>query len=87
MPTRLLDLGDEATPELPASTFVRVVETTKIQPQRYTALSYCWGSKGNNLKTTGSNYSQMAFQIQDDALPANVRDAVKITRSLGVRYL
>lgn len=88
MPTRVLDIGAllDSNQLLPDA--VRVTETPHIQPDTpYAALSYCWGPRGNNLRTTLSNYAQMKQHIAFSRLPKTVQDAVRVTRSLGLRYL
>jgi len=81
MPTRLIDVG------VSPADVMRLVETSKMQTDPYTALSYCWGPGGNNLRTTYANYTRMLREIKDESLPRTIRDAVKVTRSLAVRYL
>lgn len=52
----------------------------------YLALNYCWGdsqpfiTKIQNLKTMKSGFPVSAF-------PMTFRDAVQVTRSLGIRFL
>lgn len=52
----------------------------------YCALSYCWGG-GANLKTTSNNFRSHAVGIELATLPKTVRDAVILTRALGIQYL
>ena len=54
--------------------------------RRYVALSYCWG-KEPTLTTTQENLQSMRSGISMESLPHTIRDAVVITRKLGVRYL
>ncbi|KAJ4312494.1 hypothetical protein N0V84_009898 [Fusarium piperis] len=85
MPTRVIDVGtDQQHPDKYA---VCIVETIPAQTDRYIALTYCWGSKGNNVRTTRSTYSQMLRGFSSEALPRTIQDAIKVTRSLDIRYL
>ncbi|KAF4634178.1 hypothetical protein G7Y89_g3938 [Cudoniella acicularis] len=52
----------------------------------YVALSYCWGKKAQ-AKTTMENYESMTQGISFDILSQSIKDAIKITRKLGIRYL
>ena len=52
----------------------------------YIALSYCWGKVGN-LTTTSSTIAQRKAEIPWALLPNLFRDAILVTRGLGVRYL
>lgn len=59
---------------------------------RYTALSYCWGSPGDEEtqqgRTTDENFTSRRsrpFAIAD--LPATIRDAVTMTRGCGLEYI
>ena len=88
-PTRLLDVGFSVAGPL------RIVETNAIpEPMRsklkYFALSHPWGKDTNSNRhymSTVDNISRHMNVITDDELPRNFRDAVIITRALGVRYL
>ncbi|KAF2399724.1 HET-domain-containing protein, partial [Trichodelitschia bisporula] len=78
LPTRLLDVGSEARhPKL----FVTNGETGK-----YIALSHCWG-KGKPLRLMKASFESFRNKILLADLPALFRDAVLLTRQLGVSYL
>lgn len=60
----------------------------------YIALSYCWGGSGNDddgdahhFMTTTETLRKHTAGIPVDELPKTFRDAVKVTRYLGIRYL
>jgi hypothetical protein len=53
---------------------------------RYVALSHCWGGIISPLLTT-ENIDAFQKSIPFSTLPANFRDAVVITRKLGLRYV
>ncbi|KAK8040027.1 hypothetical protein PG993_008438 [Apiospora rasikravindrae] len=80
MPTRVIDVGDP----------LRLVETSPGQPNaRYVALSHCWGRLRNEEKycTTQETIASVRERIPFDRLPKTFRDAVAVTRQLGIRYL
>jgi hypothetical protein len=82
-PTRLLDCGDLQNSEEAC----RLIETNGMTPDGpYMTLSHCWG-RDNCLKLTTSNYDQLLRSIPLSDLPRMYRDAVYITRRLGIRYL
>ncbi|KAF5005053.1 hypothetical protein FDECE_8469 [Fusarium decemcellulare] len=78
LPTRVIDVGDEAS------------HPFLFEPQglraSYCALSYCWG-KTRTIKTTKSTITKHKNSIRLQKLPATIRDAVLVTRYLGIRYL
>ncbi|KAE9371668.1 HET-domain-containing protein [Stipitochalara longipes BDJ] len=69
----------------PYSSNIRLKETANGYGQ-YVALSYCWGQKGNILTTT-ENIEEMMTDISLDTLPKTIREAVQITRLLGIENL
>lgn len=81
LPSRLLDVGDWPTlaPRL-CVTKVFPVET------RYMTLSHCWG---NYVPPRLTISTLEAFQdhLEMSALPQTFKDAIKITATLGIRYL
>ncbi|KAF4573338.1 hypothetical protein EYR36_007849 [Pleurotus pulmonarius] len=74
LPTRVLDVEKE-----------RLYET-KHAPGRYIALSHTWGGQveGRTLK---GNLKERLKGFSFDTLPLNFRDAIKVTKALGMRYL
>lgn len=82
LPTRVLDLREGQD----CST-VRLVEGAGTRAA-YTALSYCWGLPNQwPLRTTHDNLQQHTSGISMESLEPTYRDAICITRSLGIRYL
>lgn len=77
-PLRLLDLqtGSEA--------WVQLVSVVDV---RYACLSHCWGSTRSKHLTRRDNLTQNEKGIPLTELPKTFRDAVEITRALGIRYL
>jgi serine/threonine protein kinase len=86
-PTRLLDLGSKDSQTLRLIESLSLPESEKAT-FKYIALSHPWGDPKchQHLCTTSANIRNYRVQIRDQ-LPATLADAVKITRSLGVRYL
>lgn len=80
-PTRLIDVGtvDEGT--------VKLVDTGELSKPQYLILSYCWGTSNDKSKTTQANLEQRRVSIQISTLPKTIRDAITITRLMGVQYL
>ncbi|GCB17441.1 hypothetical protein AAWM_00326 [Aspergillus awamori] len=82
LPTRVLDLGEGQD----CST-VRLVEGAGTRAA-YTALSYCWGLPNQwPLRTTNDNLQQHTSSILMESLDPTYRDAIGVTRSLGIRFL
>ena len=80
LPKRVLDVGLNAEVNE-----VRLVETQGASGS-WAALSYCWGGKSEfTLKTTNLESKLRSMALSD--FPATLRDAVVVTRSLGIRYL
>jgi Heterokaryon incompatibility protein (HET) len=52
----------------------------------YASLSYCWGGKQPHM-LTAARLAEYCKGIIESTLPQTVRDAVKITRDIGLRYL
>jgi hypothetical protein len=74
----------------------RVVEVDHLPPRlrvtargerdRYTALSYCWGSQPQ-ATTTSHNFKSMQKGFAASSLARTLPDAITITRKLGIKYL
>ncbi|KAI1266116.1 heterokaryon incompatibility protein-domain-containing protein [Xylariaceae sp. FL1019] len=79
MPTRTLDVdfGDPGA--------VRLVSTSGLCYD-YVALSHCWGDS-RPLRTTKANFNSHQTLINIHNLPQPFRDAVSVTRSIGIKYL
>ncbi|KAE8446448.1 hypothetical protein EG329_011911 [Mollisiaceae sp. DMI_Dod_QoI] len=80
-PTRLLDLGTRECVS------IKLVMTASLDScPVYTALSYCWGGKGN-FKLLQSNIQEFLKGISISQLPQTIQDAIKTTRSFNFRYI
>ncbi|KAJ0314894.1 hypothetical protein Brms1b_006428 [Colletotrichum noveboracense] len=84
-PTRLLDLS---APDLDLDTLRLIVASDEALEckQRYTTLSHCWGS-AQFVQLKKSTYEDFRKRIQLSNLPKTFREAVEVTRGLGIRYL
>jgi len=78
LPSRVLDVGKDGD-----SIALREIGMTR---GKYTALSHCWGGE-RPLTTTVASVKQHMDEIPYSELPATFRDAVRITRLLGIKYL
>lgn len=82
MPTRLLEVGRT----------LRLVDSASLaEPSRYIALSHCWGklSPTERLCTLRINLEahKSCIAANIDQLPRSFRDAVVVSRGIGVKYL
>ncbi|KAK4665506.1 hypothetical protein QC763_000410 [Podospora pseudopauciseta] len=78
LPTRVLDLGPFDGSRVPY-----LLHTAGRQGQ-YSALSHCWGGHVP-ITTTSDNIEEHTKAISN--LPPTFRDAARISRRLGIRYL
>ncbi|KAK1826462.1 HET-domain-containing protein [Podospora conica] len=81
-PTRLVEVGTKAFP------LARLVETTPGSAPRYLALSHPWGAPPHYC-TIPANLSKHLAQLPVNSphFPATFRDAIAVTRELGLPYL
>jgi len=79
LPKRVIDVGRMGQQR------VRLVETLAGLGQ-YCALSHCWGSE-KPLMTTSKTLDHHLAGINMQDLPKTFREAVEITRGIGIRYL
>jgi hypothetical protein len=80
-PTRLIDVGTTHEDT------VKLVDSAGLSKPRYLIFSYCWGASNDRSKTTRANIEQRRESIQMAALPKAIRDAISVTRLMGVQYL
>ncbi|RDL32976.1 uncharacterized protein BP5553_08415 [Venustampulla echinocandica] len=82
-PTRVLFVGNTDPNK------VKLCEPTS--PIDYIALSHCWGKPSDedkkNYSTTSTNYKARLDEFPLNHLPKTFRDAVHVTRELGMKYL
>lgn len=80
LPTRVVDVGPaegSANPRL---------YITRDEVARYVALSYCWGA-AQTVVTTEQTLEDYTVNIDVSTLSPSLRDAISITRALGLRYI
>ncbi|KAI0514662.1 heterokaryon incompatibility protein-domain-containing protein [Xylaria bambusicola] len=54
---------------------------------KYLALSHCWGKNGSPTRTTKDNLTEHEKGLRIEFLSRSFRDAVRITRLLGYKFL
>jgi len=81
LPTRAIDVGfiDSGDP-------VRLHIASPGECRDYAALSYCWGGLQPVL-LTAKNLKEMTESIPLDSLPQTIKDTIRVTRGLGIRFL
>lgn len=79
VPTRLIDVQDG----------LRLVTSLSDKTTKYVALSHCWGRLEDIQRFClfKDNIDQFHASITFDLLPQNFKDAVIVTRGLGLQYL
>jgi hypothetical protein len=80
LPTRVIEVGYSEGNHEP-----RLVVTNGAHGS-WAALSYCWGGD-SNFVLKADNMQEMLNGIPLESFPATLRDAVHVTRRLGIRYL
>ena len=88
LPSRVLDVGDHQ--DLTSYHSVHLHVRTQDERGTYVALSHRWGLRGSQkmpLQTTRRNLKQHCKGISYKCLPSTFRDAITVTRMLGIRYL
>lgn len=87
LPTRLIDIGTSLCdiPRLVVSSDSQITAETK-----YAALSSCWGDKEDaktQLKIERATLEQRLKGIYRETMTPAIRDAVELTRAVGLRYI
>lgn len=82
MPSRILHIDKIET----SGEFEVLIEQTHDLVQPFVALSYCWGGD-QPYKTTKSRMESDNLCLQYGKLAKSVQDAIRVTLSLGLRYL
>lgn len=80
LPARVVDIGNEDN-----NGHIRLIET-EGQTGKYISLSHCWG-KAKQFTTTKASFAHHQAKIDHEHLPKSFKDAIAITRLLGVRYI
>lgn len=79
MPIRLVEVADS----------IRLVDASTFEQCEYVALSHCWGAltAEERFCTYERNIEDLKRSIDFDMLPLTFRDAITVTRGIGVRYI
>lgn len=81
LPTRVVDVGQHAQNNL------HLLDTNGTRGS-YVALSHCWGPPSRApLRTTLPLLNIFRQEIPWDELPKTFKDAITVTRAIGMRYL
>ena len=84
-PTRVLDLRPDSDESV-----IRLIdrggENGQSGRKPWAALSYCWGGP-SEFVLTKAKLTQWTREMRLEDFPATLRDAVVVTRRLGIRYL
>ncbi|KAL5331075.1 hypothetical protein ACEPPN_000604 [Leptodophora sp. 'Broadleaf-Isolate-01'] len=80
LPCRVLHVGHAN------DSHIRLYVSNPTEKKPYLALSYCWGGD-QPIKLTQLTLESMRTGITLSTLPKTIRDAVYVTRSLGIEYL
>ncbi|KAK7417653.1 hypothetical protein QQX98_004474 [Neonectria punicea] len=87
LPSRILDVGTHESGNLVKLVEMSTSEQGKQPEGKYIALSYCWGSGPKAYFTTQATLDEKREGIDIASLPATFRDAITLSRTLGVQYL
>lgn len=83
-PWRVLDIGGRGYPIVKLKS--RTWAMSAVADAKYATLSYCWG-QGNHLKLEWETLIPFLRGIYVAKLPKTMRDAIAVTRELGLRFL
>jgi len=84
LPTRLIYVADEHNDPQLCITRDSGLDNSAV---KYAALTHCWGSIEEFVTTTRDNLEQMLHRIPLSMLTKTFKDAITITRRLGLQYL
>jgi Heterokaryon incompatibility protein (HET) len=80
LPSRIIDVGTSDGQEIPC------LRLCSEERGHYVTLSHCWGPS-NPTRTTAACFQDYLQGIPLANLPKTYRDAIAVTRRLGIRYL
>lgn len=81
-PSRLLEVhGDKI--------YLRTLSELNDQTPKYATLSYCWGSREQNLETTTETLEkhQYGLDFTSPDMPKTLRDGIRVAQRLGIGYM
>jgi hypothetical protein len=83
-PARLVEISTTK-----ARVHLRIISRARIRNQQalYTVLSHCWGGMVPHCRTTRKTLKRSQSSINYSSLPQTFKDAVDLTRILGLRFL
>jgi hypothetical protein len=81
LPSRVIDVAAEHSLDR-----LNLHISAQGERARYVALSYCWGDPPHTFATTRAILDDPS-KVHWGDMPATIRDAVAVTRNLGIRYL
>ncbi|KAM7185615.1 hypothetical protein V8F33_012293 [Rhypophila sp. PSN 637] len=87
LPTRVLDVGLGHSPSSPRQGKVYLRHSRPQEQGKWLALSYQWGPTPHFCTTVDNLSRHLTEGMEVANLPATFRDAIIVTRSLGIRYL
>lgn len=79
MPSFLLDVSNEDS--------IRLVDMSDWMPERYIALSYCWGVERQRVMLTKDTEGALRAGIRPAQFDPTIRDSLTVVGALGFRYL
>lgn len=79
LPTRVIDVAD-------VHSRPRLIELLREECADYVCLSHCWG-RSQPFKTEQNSLAERKVGMDVDNMPKTFRDAIMITRNLGIQYL
>lgn len=85
IPKRLVDVSSD-TPRLILREDVHP-SSGRSSAFKYAAISYCWGSGEKQAKTISATLQDRQAGISETEMPAVLRDAIQVTRALGIPFL
>ena len=81
LPTRVIDVGLHQVPDE-----ARLLVSEGLRA-KYATLSHCWGTTASQAKSTKATLDSYLRGFSVSNLPKTFRDAIQVTRDLGIRYL
>jgi hypothetical protein len=84
LPTRLVNVG--VAPYEAQNDISKLHKSSPEERGNYVALSYCWGGP-QKIVTSNETLTAMMSSLPRAMLPETIRDAIKVTRQSGIRYL
>ncbi|KAK4160781.1 heterokaryon incompatibility protein-domain-containing protein, partial [Cladorrhinum sp. PSN259] len=86
IPTRLLAIDDDQVRLIETKDSLGNLAAQEVPLVGFITLSYCWGTI-QPITLTYSSYGSLSRGISPSALPATLRDAVEVARTIGFRYI